>query len=456
MTISRPALPFRLMGMSALTIAAVCLGMIAPLAAADQEASAAESSVNVAQTVSPDSVPFYVVQPSVNGEPEFLFAIAQRFLGDGNRFGEIFDLNEGRPQPDGSAMTVATSLSPGWILQLPADAQGDGLQFGPIPGSDTAPSPAPDAAGPTATAAPAPASTATTPAETESPSVTSTSTGSAGVSVVLVVVVIVIIIAGAALYPWWRRRRATTPSQPDFSTTDRSASWTIDSALKIVVAACDAEQIAFPGLYLVTVDATSVHLHLSVPSAQVPDGWTASPDGRSWSASLSHLQTQPVPAISNQQFSAVATLGSTDSGRLLLDFHQANGVISVDGPAASVTDVVEGWLTELTSNPWSTSPDVIRLGARGSAQQPTLDEFLARTDRPDTGIAVVEDSPNRAQGVALRQLATEPDSNWIVVIKSTFTSASWAFSARDGLLTSNFLPDVRYPSAPGPSRPILG
>src|SRR5690606_12105654 len=46
-----------------------------------------------------------------------------RHLGDPLRWPEIFELNEGRPQPDGGCLTDAGQLAPGWRLLLPADAR---------------------------------------------------------------------------------------------------------------------------------------------------------------------------------------------------------------------------------------------------------------------------------------------------------------------------------------------
>ncbi|MFF0151812.1 hypothetical protein [Micromonospora sp. NPDC005203] len=87
---------------------------------------------------------YYVVGPPVDGQREYLFAIAAKTLGNGNRSPEIFALNEGRLQPDGRRLTDATSLRPGWILVLPRDATGPGVQTGALP----APTPAPTAVSP--------------------------------------------------------------------------------------------------------------------------------------------------------------------------------------------------------------------------------------------------------------------------------------------------------------------
>lgn len=84
---------------------------------------------------------YYVVGPGESGQREYLFQIAAQTLGDGNRYQEIFDLNKGRPQPDGGALTDPLHLEPGWILLLPRDADGAGVRIGPPPTVTATPSP---------------------------------------------------------------------------------------------------------------------------------------------------------------------------------------------------------------------------------------------------------------------------------------------------------------------------
>ncbi|MFG1917531.1 hypothetical protein [Micromonospora sp. NPDC048898] len=109
---------------------------------------------------------YYVVGPPVDGQREYLFAIAAKTLGNGNRSPEIFALNEGRLQPDGRRLTDATSLQPGWILVLPRDATGPGVQTGALPAPTPAPtavSPSPPSTASTASADPPAPSTVTLP-----------------------------------------------------------------------------------------------------------------------------------------------------------------------------------------------------------------------------------------------------------------------------------------------------
>ncbi|UQU65913.1 hypothetical protein COUCH_06280 [Couchioplanes caeruleus] len=138
------------------------------------------------------AVKYYVVRNQFNGEPEFLFEIAQRFLGSGDRNDEIFALNRGRLQPDGLRLTKPESILPGWILQLPADAEGVGVQTGPLP-AVTVPEPVP--------------AQALTPA----------AGGPAWWIWALVASAAVVLLAGAAAAWWWlarHRRMAAAPRTP--------------------------------------------------------------------------------------------------------------------------------------------------------------------------------------------------------------------------------------------------
>ncbi|MFJ9850358.1 hypothetical protein [Streptomyces sp. NPDC101150] len=82
-----------------------------------------------------DNVKYYVVRSAEQngGHKETLCLIAQRVLHDCNRFQEIFNLNKGRVQPGGATFSDPNSVEAGYVLQLPADATGTGVQVGPLP-----------------------------------------------------------------------------------------------------------------------------------------------------------------------------------------------------------------------------------------------------------------------------------------------------------------------------------
>ncbi|MEU5903071.1 hypothetical protein ABZ780_01720 [Micromonospora sp. NPDC047467] len=114
---------------------------------------------------------YYVVGPAVDGQREYLYAIALRTLGNGNRYREIVDLNVGRKQPDGATFTDGLVLEPGWMLVLPADAKGQGVRIGRMPTvAARSPRPAPSTVAPSAApSSPAPRSTAPSPPAPSTP-----------------------------------------------------------------------------------------------------------------------------------------------------------------------------------------------------------------------------------------------------------------------------------------------
>ncbi|MGY5033557.1 hypothetical protein ACWC9U_22275 [Streptomyces sp. 900116325] len=99
---------------------------------------------------------FVVQDPAqAGGQLATLRSIAGATLGDSGRANEIFTLNRGLAQSDGVALNGPDDqLHPGWILRLPQDASGPGVQLAqdadgqggaaipPGPGSASSPGPA--------------------------------------------------------------------------------------------------------------------------------------------------------------------------------------------------------------------------------------------------------------------------------------------------------------------------
>ena len=68
---------------------------------------------------SPDPIPFvHTVE-----RRDSLRMLAERYLGDPNRWTEVFVLNQGQTQADGRSLTDPARLQPGWRLVMPADAR---------------------------------------------------------------------------------------------------------------------------------------------------------------------------------------------------------------------------------------------------------------------------------------------------------------------------------------------
>ena len=109
-------------------VVAACREATAVAAAPPVSPAPAPASQNA-----PQEVKYYVVPPPVNGKTESLFEIATKTLRDRNRYAEIIALNNSRLQPDGQRLESPDVLETGWILQLPEDASGPGVNVGPLP-----------------------------------------------------------------------------------------------------------------------------------------------------------------------------------------------------------------------------------------------------------------------------------------------------------------------------------
>src|SRR5215475_1024178 len=115
------------------------------------EAGLAESGHLLAPDAAvPHAERIYVVKPPAGRYHESLWEIAQKHLGDGRRYGEIYRLNKDRVQPDGSKLTIASLIRPGWVLHMPRDAHGPGIEIvqPAVPGAGLAAA-GPNGSGPT-------------------------------------------------------------------------------------------------------------------------------------------------------------------------------------------------------------------------------------------------------------------------------------------------------------------
>lgn len=405
-----------------------------------------------------EKIKYYVMQTKPNGEQEFLFEIAQRYLGDGNRYTEIFELNKGRTQPDGNALTDPASVLPGWILQLPDDAEGDGIEFGVLPtapadGGDGGETSAPaEASAPAEPSAPAAASA---PASDEAGAGGQDAAASPSSLVPVLIAVGAVLLVGTAAFGavlLVRRLRAgrEEPFDDSLLRTDTSASWMVDRALRVLIAACERDGQEVPGVSGVFIEGGAMRLRLASPASPAPSPWVANEDGQSWSAPLARLQAAPASEGSTARFARLVTIGVAETGRVLVDFATARGVISLDGPTRARHEVLRRWLGELTGNPWSNDPRVVMVG--NGLPQPALAEHLSANEQvvpeleaPGGGVLVLSQAPSVPLQDMLAARFARPGFGWVVIVLGPSPSARWRITAGDdGWLRSGFLPDVRY------------
>lgn len=402
-----------------------------------EPAAGASESAAGEPSAAPD-VPYYIVATTPEGEPEFLYGIAEKLLGDGERYREIFELNKGREQPDGQKMTTEDVVEVGWVLQMPEDAEGEGLQHGPLPvaGQESAPASSP---------------AASEPAADETAGGGSADTVAIGVGVAAVVVLL-----GGSVVAYLLLRRRTKDNEPfddSLLRTDTSSAWMVDRALRVLVAACERDGLPVPGIAAVFIEGSALRVRLSNPATPAPAPWVANEDGASWSAPLGRLQADPASADSTTRFSRLVTVGVADTGRVLVDFGQPRGIISLDGPTRARHEVLRRWLGEFTGNPWSDDPRVVMVGnglpqAELAERLNTVEQLVPELESEAGGVLVLSQAPSVAQLDMLASRFANPRFRWVVIVLGAVPTAKWRFTADDsGWLRSGFLPEVRYNDA---------
>lgn len=154
------------------------------------------------------------IQPPRNGVYDSLSRAAQRSLGDGNRWPELFLANQGRVQADGRALTDPNLVYPGWVLVLPEHAPASGPPPASTPGPQT-PAPTQPLPNDHRSPAPTPQQHPTPAPQHSSPVSTTTNTGVALITGGFVAASLASAVAATMLILRRRRRRAYRPGSGD-------------------------------------------------------------------------------------------------------------------------------------------------------------------------------------------------------------------------------------------------
>jgi len=357
--------------------------------------------------VAPNADKAYLVQPPVGRFHESLWEIAQNHLGDGRRYREIFELNQGRVQPDGTKLTIASLIRPGWMLLMPKDAHGPGIaavtpKLASELGLDShASSPrGADGWSGDATAGNAMARSATgnatggdTPGvELAGPGGSARSVPGNGIfaapdsaahqvpawpfelsSASLLAAGVLVALGRRRREQLWRRAFGHRIAGPDPDAAlaetalrlgaDDPAVRRLDIGLRYLSQQLAAADKTPPTVFAAHLGAENLDLWIAPPDPDPPRPWQAADGGQVWRlpyAATAGLDLPDPAALA--PYPGLVSLGTNSSGRILVDLEVAHGLIAVRGPRPVVQAALAALAVELVTNRWSDRMTVTLVG----------------------------------------------------------------------------------------------
>lgn len=425
-------------------------------AAIGQQAADAASHAEVGgPSVKSENTKYYRIQPPEGRHHDSLWEIAERHLGDGRRYGEIYQLNKDRVQPDGSRLSEASLIRPGWIMQMPGDARGGDL----VDMSSTAT--APDA-GPAVSAqvqqqintyaqtgdhaqgtgggtasldnsttrisVPKQQTPTTTPAvHHEQHAATATETASesasdAGFSFGLPEALLgAPLLAAGLLGALGRRRRQALwqsalgavggrrgmePPTPTGAAADAQDALLIgadpegvrllDRSLRGLAASLAGESRPLPTVYAAWLSNGDLHLQLAQPAGKPPAPWQLGQDQTFWL--LSRTDAERYEDVDTAApYPGLVSLGTMDDSRLLLNLESVPGIVSLSGSESDRAAVFASVAAELATNGWSDRMTITLVGF-GQDLTPLAPNRLRHLDDIEALVETMEAETRQRRG----------------------------------------------------------
>jgi hypothetical protein len=382
---------------------------------------------SVAQAPQADKI--YVVKPPDGRYHESLWEIAQNHLGDGRRYAEIYELNKDRVQPDGSKLTIASLIRPGWVLHMPRDASGPGIEVVTsqdpgtgATGNGTTGGPGFSAAGPAAGSGSAAASTAV---GSEAPGGTGgtggPATGSSGAgapsgngnfiktgggaqaapepgtdgslsfpyelsAASLLAAGVLAALGRRRREQLWRRAFGQRIAAPEGDAAvaesalrigaDEASVRLLDVGLRHLARSLAATGRPLPTVFAAHIGADNLDLWVAPADPNPPEPWTAADGGAVWRLPVglvSRLELDPTgvglgagPGAGSggalAPYPGLVSIGTNETGRILVDLEVAHGLIAVRGPHRPVQAALAALAVELATNRWSDQMRITLVG----------------------------------------------------------------------------------------------
>ena len=284
------------------------------------------------------AVPYWVVPGESGSESDLtLPGVANRVLGDSRRWPEIFELNQGRTQPDGRTLTdPAQPVRAGWIFVLPEGATSGEIRIG-TPSSATpnvgqqpsASSVERPQGGAPVTAPPAPPANGGETLVLGLRPVTATLLG-IGTLLLAIVVLVPILLA---------RRRRTAGSARSAPVPAPGSRQVLDRALGQLAAQASPAQV-----YAALIGPDRVSLRLAPALPDAPPPWRARQQGAIWEALAWQLDQS---TDRGDRLPLLATVGTVGGELAVVNLGRAPGIVALTGDPEAARRVARAFLDEV-------------------------------------------------------------------------------------------------------------
>nr|WP_237534385.1 LysM peptidoglycan-binding domain-containing protein [Streptomyces sp. SID3343] len=345
-----------------------------------------------------------------------LSAIAERELGDGDRYPEIVKANQGVTQPDGTALTDPDEIHPGWTLTLPSppepeDSEAEPTADTPAPTQDptathdTTPAQDPKPAQPPHEAPAGTTGTTSPPASPATPAGPSKqSGGDHGPSILLPAVLGLGSLTGAALLAniAVRRRhqqrvrrthqRIALPAAPvaDYEQRLRAGETPeladfVDRALRTLADRLSDLGRPMPGFTTLRVDRAGVELVLQQPEPAVTPFVNVDVEGARWSCPLDAplLSAEAARALP-APCPALAPIAVGPTSEVLLDLESSRVTTLAEGTEQDHREILRALAVGLLTSHWGEDKSITLVGLRGMTDfEPQHNPQLAEATLPD-------------------------------------------------------------------------
>ncbi|MFF8230528.1 BTAD domain-containing putative transcriptional regulator [Streptomyces caelestis] len=379
-------------------------------ALAEQASHAASHADAGGSTAQQGDTKYYRIQPPEGRHHDSLWEIAERHLGDGRRYKEIFELNKDRVQPDGSKLSEASLIRPGWIMEMPGDARGGELVEMP----DEAPNVSPDVqqqiadyaqtgdhaqgggsgaqggghehagGGPSTSQVSLPEQRPASDAGHQQATAVDAESGSSfGLPEALLTAPL---LAAGLLGALGRRRRQALwqsafgavggrrgmePPTPSGEAQDVQDALLVgadpegvrllDRSLRGLAASLAEESRALPVVYAAWLSNGDLHLQLAQPAGKPPAPWQQGQDQTFWM--LARTDAERYEDVDTAApYPGLVSLGTMDDSRLLLNLEAVPGIVSLSGREADRAAVFASVAAELATNGWSDRMTITLVG----------------------------------------------------------------------------------------------